>query len=160
MEEIVIEQTTLWDLLSEPSLSLHLPRFALFLVFAITLEIIYTKKKVCVMCSMPTVILQLHTGIFGITGIYYMMTSSFHVGERVAIPAWYYPAIGTFILGMAFIFLRGAKILLVNRLISSLTVRCVIFGITIYFAITAAITPSRINKSIGKWEINKQNQVK
>lgn len=152
MEEIIIERTTLWDLLSEPSFSLHLPRFALFLSLAIIFEIIYSKKKLCLMCSASTVILLLVTGIGGIIGIYYNVTSSFYDGDRVPIPHWYYPVIGVFITGITFVFVKGANALLNDRLISNFVIRYLMFGITVYFAITTAMTPGRINKSLEAWE--------
>jgi hypothetical protein len=153
MEGIIIERTTLWDLLSEPSMSLHLPRFALFLFIATILEMVYSKKRVCLQCSVSTVALQLVTGICGIIGIFYMVTSSFYDGDRVPIPFWYYPVIGIFITGLTVVFIRGAKTLLNKQLISHCIVRSLMFGITVYFAITAAITPSRINKSLAKCEM-------
>jgi hypothetical protein len=104
------------------------------------------------------VALQLATGIFGIIVLFYMMTSAFHDGERVSIPIWYYPATGALILGITLTFLKGAKSLLKQHLFSNCLVRSLMFGITVYFAVATTITPTRVNRSLEKWEKMKLNQ--
>lgn len=155
--ETIIETTTLWDLLAEPSITLQLPRFALFLFISIILEIIYSKKKVCLMCSIPIVTLQFITGICGIIAIYYMVTSSFFEGDRVSTPIWYYPSTAIFIVGITLVFLKGTRALMKDRLFLNCMIRCLIFGFTVYFAISVIMTPYNINKVREKADQERQN---
>lgn len=145
-------------MLSEPSLTLQLPRFALFLFIAIVCEIICSMKKVCLLCSASTVSLLMITGIGGIIAVTLMVSAYIYVGTRVGIPVWYYPLSAIFVLGITIAFLRGVKILLEERLFLNGMMRSVLFGITVYFAITTIVTPTRVNRSIEKWERTKQNQ--
>ena len=153
-----METTSLWELLLESSFSLHMPRFALFLFMALILEITYSKRKVCPMCSASTVILQLVTGVSGIIAAYYLSTSYFYEGDRIRIPVWYYPVVGLFLFSVSLLFVWGTKSLLRNRMISNLIIRSIVFGVTVYFAFVTAITPTIINKNLEKWEKAKQNQ--
>jgi len=143
-------RTSLLDMLLEPAISLHLVRFTLFLFFAIFLELVCSLKRVCVMCSLSTVLLQLVTGVAGLLGINYVMTSTFLSGDRVVVPYWYYPVIGLFLFGLLLVFIKGAKSLLKERLVFNFILRCVLFGITLYFAITVVRTPSKVNTILEK----------
>ncbi len=141
-----VETTTLWDLLVAPSITLHLPRFALFLLIAIPLEIYCDRKKVCLKCSIPLVVLQLFTGIGGVIAIHLMITASFFVGDRLNIPVWYYPLSGALLCFLTAIFLNGLKGQFRERLTASGAARGVMFGVTLYFAIATITTPSKINR--------------
>ncbi len=147
-----VETTTLWELLIAPSTSLHLPRFALFLIIAIPLEIYCDRKKVCLVCSIPPVVLQLLTGIGGLVVIYSMSTTSFSFGDRVAIPVWYYPFMGVLLCFLGVVFLNGIKGLLRDRYRVNAVVRSLIFGISVYFAISTIITPTKLNQVLKEWE--------
>lgn len=150
--EPTAEIVTLWHLLSEPSLTLQLPRFSLFLFISIILEIICSKKKICLLCSASTVSLLMFTGIGGIIAVTLMISSHIYIGTRVAVPIWYYPVTAILILGITLAFLTGVKFLLRRHLFSNAIIRCLIFGITVYFAVTTIITPTRVNRSIAEWE--------
>lgn len=80
--------------------------------------------------------------------IYYMMTGSYYAGDRVSIPIWYYPAVAVFISGISAVFLTGVQALLKERLLASCTIRCMIFTISVCFAIITAITPTRVNSAL------------
>ena len=159
MEEIVIESTTLWDLLIDPSyLVIHLPRFALFLIIAIPLLIYCDKKGNTVLCTFATVILMVCTTVFGIVGIYYFVTASIYPGYRFPIPIWFYPltlsiiifTVCMFTIGIKKDYRRNTKPLVVYRIL--------IFIITSAFSVIAISTPHKINKQIEAWEKEQQNQ--
>lgn len=149
---MVVESTTLWDLFITPSITLHLPRFALFLIIAIPVEIYCDRKKVCLMCSIPPVVLQLLAGLGGLVAIYSMSASSFFLGDRVAIPIWYYPFTGILLCFLGVVFLNGLKGLLRDRYRVNAGVRSLIFGISVYFAISTITTPTKLNQVLEEWE--------
>jgi len=157
MEPIIIK-TTLWDLLTEPRISLHLPRFGLFLLLAILLEIGCSRNRVQLKCSVPTVLLQILTGTGGIIATYLMVTASFHTGDRVPIPVWYYPSAGLALFVFTGVFIRGAKVLLEEKRKKNCIIRSLLYVLTVYFAITTIITPSRVNGLLEKMDNERQNQ--
>jgi len=147
MEQAVVG-VTLWDLLREPAVCLHLPRYALFLLIAIPLEIYADRRRVCPSCAIATVFLQLTTGLGGIATIYLLMSGSFEVADRILVPAWYYPLMvvlvgvpaGFFMVGICRLFLMGKT--------RNALVRCMIFLGTLYFAASVIMTPVRVNRMI------------
>ncbi|MDF7801081.1 hypothetical protein P4C99_16515 [Pontiellaceae bacterium B1224] len=151
-----VEATTLWDLFWEPSLTLHLPHFALFLIVAFILELIVSRKKVCLYCTVPTVIFLLLTGIGGIVAITLMLSAHIYIGTRAIMPIWYYPVTVAFIFVAIVFFMKGAKSLLKERLIYNCSIRCLIFVITVYFSIVTLTTPIKVNASIEAWETTEQ----
>lgn len=158
METTVVETNTLWDLLTAPSISLHLPRFAAFLLVAVLLEIYCDRKKVCMQCSLSTVSLQLFTGVLGILAIYSMATASFSVGDRVPIPGWYYPLAIAGLCIPTILFLKGVRRQFRERLRRVGTIRCILFALTLYFAISTITTPTKLNRILAQWERAEQRQ--
>lgn len=155
-----METTTLWDLLTEPRISLHLPRFALFLFLAISFEIGCSLKRVQLKCTIPTLTLQVLTGIGGIIATYFMVNATFHAGDRVPIPFWYYPVM---IIGLAIpsvFFIRGAKALLKEKHRKNCIVRCLIYALTAYFSITTIATPHKINHLLEKMDNERQVEIR
>jgi len=155
---LTTESATIWDLLAGSRMSLHLPRFALFLFTAFILEIKWGLKKVQWQCSTATVTLQLITGIGGIVAYYYMATSVFYDGDRVSFSGWYYPLTGFILLFFTALFIRGVSPLLKSTSKKNGIARCIIFALTVYFAITTIMTPHKINHNLEQSEKEKQNQ--
>lgn len=143
---------TLWETLAQPWLCLHLPRFALFLFLALNVEVVASMKKVCPGCSIPTQTLLLVTGIFGILTNFFLVTHLYHPGDRLSIPMWYYPTAATFILGVTILFADGVRELLKDRRLANAITRCLLFAMALTFAISAARTPTRINRWLEEWE--------
>ena len=141
---------TLWTLSAEPRLSLHLPRFALFLLIAIILAIKWSLKKLQWPCSIPTVTLQLITGVGGVVAYCFMMTAVFHTGDRVSIPGWYYPLTGFILLLLTVLFIRGVDPLLKGSSKKNGIARCIIYALSTYFAISTIMTPHKINRNLDK----------
>lgn len=156
--ETIITETSLWDLLSEPWNGLHLPRFCLFLFLALLFEIYCDIKKFSLACAFSTVVLQLLTGIAGVTALYFMGTTTFTTGERVLIPLWYYPATGILFFIPVVLFLRGARELFAERFRLNGVIRGIIFCLTMYFSITVIATPHEINIILERFENERQNQ--
>lgn len=153
-----MEDKTLWDLLIQPAFSLHLPRFALFLMVALLLEIYCDRKKICLTCSIPTVGLQLFTGVIGIIAIYSMATASFSVGDRVPIAGWYYPLAIVGLCIPSIIFLKGVRSQFSERLRRVGTIRCILFALTLYFAISMITTPTKLNRVLAQYELEAQSR--
>jgi len=152
MESIFMETTTLWDLLIESRISLHLPRFALFLFLSISFEIGCSLRRIQLKCTIPTVILQALTGIGGIIATYFMVKTTFYAGDRIPIPFWYHPVM---ILGLGIlsvIFIYGAKALLKQKHIKNCVIRCLVYALTVYFLITTIATPHKINSLLEKMD--------
>ena len=149
---LTTESVTLWELLTGPRLSLHLPRFALFLFLSIILEIKWGLKKIQWRCSIPTVILQLITGISGVVAYYFMVTATFYTGDRVAITVWYYPITGSILLCLTILFIRGIDPLLKGTSKKNGVARCIIFALSAYFAISTIMTPHKMNRSLDRCE--------
>lgn len=158
---VVVEKVTLWHLLAEPSLTLHLPRFALFLLTALLLEIYCDRRRVCLSCAIPTIIVQLLTGIGGVCATYYLMTGSFQAGECLEVPWWYIPVTSFGLIVPTFYFLRGMLLLVKEQRTSHAGKRCMvirglIYAVSIYFAITVVVTPYRLNHKIQTWTAEQQ----
>ncbi len=154
------ENTPLWALLAEPRLSLHLPRFALFLLVSMILEIKWGLKKIQWRCSIPTVTLQLITGVSGIVAYYLMMTATFYTGDRVPIPGWYYPLTGFILFFLSLLFIRGVEPLLKGTSKKNGIARCILYALSAYFAISTIMTPHKINRDLDKWQTeDRTNQV-
>ncbi len=152
METTIIE-TTLWDLLRDPMLGLHFPRFALFLSISIILEIYCDIKKTRLACSLPTVTLQIYTVIGGLVSVYFTTSTYFNIGERVTIPFYFY-FFTIFIIGiLTAIFFKGIISLFKEKMIKNCVIRIIIYIITIYFTITVIVTPYKVNKILQKREI-------
>ena len=159
METTIIE-TTLWDLFRDPMLGLHFPRFALFLFISILLEIYCDIKKNRLSCSLPTIMLQILTVIVGLAAVYYMTTTSFEVGDRILISFWYY-LLTILIIGiLTAIFLKGIIGLFKEKLIKNCVIRIIIYGVTIYFAITVIVIPYKANEILQKREIEERTNSK
>lgn len=156
--QIPVTETTLWDLLTEPLISLRLPRFGLFLMIALLFEIYCDRKKVCLRCSLSTVTLQLLTGVGGIVAIFYMVTGAFSIGDRVIIPVWYYPLTLTSLSILTALFLKGVRQLFRERFVLSGVIRCIIYAATLYFAVATITTPTKLNRSLAQWERDAQSQ--
>ncbi len=147
---LTTETATLWTLFAGPRLGLHLPRFALFLFVAMILEIKWSLKKLQWHCSMPTVTLQLITGVGGVVAYYFMLTASFYTGDRVSIPDWYYPLTGSALFFLTVLFIRGVDPLLKGTSKKNGIARCIIYALSVYFAISTIMTPHKINRSLDK----------
>lgn len=147
---LTTESVTLWELLIGPRLSLHLPRFALFLLVSMILEIKWGLKKIQWRCSIPTVTLQLITGISGIVAYYFMVTAVFYTGDRVSIPGWYYPLTGFILFFLTVLFIRGIDPLLKGTSKKNGIARCIIYALSAYFAISTIMTPHKINRNLDK----------
>lgn len=151
MEQVVVE-TTLLNLLKEPALCLHLPRFALYLLIAIPLEIYADRKCVCPSCAISTVALQVMTGIGGIVTIYVLMVSRFETGDRIAVPVWFYPLMVVLVgIPVAF-FVKGIRRLLSLGRVTNAVVRCMIFVVALYFASTVIMTPVKVNRMLVRFD--------
>ena len=159
MEEYVIERTTLWDLLIDPSyLVIHLPRFALFLIIAIPLLIYCNKKRNSVACTLATVLLMVCTIVFGIVGMYYFMTAHILPGYRFPIPVWYYPLTLSILIFSSGMFTVGFKKDSRQNTKPLVVCRTLIYLITSAFSIIAISAPYKINKQLEAWEKDQQNQ--
>ena len=153
MDDVQIVQTvTLWDLLREPSLTLQLPRFALFLFVAIIAVIILDRKRLTIDCTFPTVSILLATGLLGVYCHYALLTSWIFEGIRIYIQPWYYPFCFGGLLLFSALFLRGAIQLARDGRTGNLAVRVVLLLLTLYFAVATILTPSRTNRLIEKAE--------
>lgn len=146
------EAITLWDLLSAPSVSLHLPRFALFLLVAIPLEIYADRKKISPACAISSVFLQLVTGLAGILMIYLLTTARFLPGDRIVIPFWYYPTVMILVGLPVGFFIAGMRSLIKAGNLHHVVVRCIVFGVALYFASTVVMTPFAVNRDLERWE--------
>jgi cytochrome bd-type quinol oxidase subunit 2 len=149
---MVIEQITFWDLLVQPSLTLHLPRFALFLLIALILQTVCDRKKLHTQCSISTAVLLLTTGVGGILMHYYMLTSSFELGDRVPVPGWYYPALLILLVAVTLPAAKGVVTLHKNHFKTYAVIRTALLLFSIYFAVRVIITPTVINRNLIRWE--------
>ena len=156
--EVLVETTTLWDLLKEPWIALHMPRFGVFLFVALLIEIFCDIKRVNILCSFSTVLLLLLTGIAQSITWYYMCTTSFMYGERLLIPLWYYPVTAIMLIVLSVIFITGVAGMFKEKFKINGILRCIVFGISSYFAITLILTPTNINKVFEQLENEEQNQ--
>ncbi|MGE4489477.1 MAG: hypothetical protein AB7E95_08045 [Kiritimatiellales bacterium] len=143
---------TIWKLLSEPWLGLHFPRFALFLMFALFAEIHCDRKKISIPYSSATVLLLLAMGIPATVALYFQTTILFHPGDRVSVPFWYCPLTLSILTALLILFIRGLITLLREQHMRNGITRGIIFGITVYFAVTAIRTPYAINKSLAQMD--------
>lgn len=139
---------TLWGLLKEPSVCLHLPRFALFLLVAIPLEIYADRRRICPSCAMATVFLQLITGLWGIATIYALLSSRFESVDRIFIPFWYFPLMVILVGVPSGFFVVGVRRLFSMGKFRNALVRCFIFVVTLYFAGTVIMTPVKVNRML------------
>lgn len=153
-----METTTLWDLMTEPYISLHLPRFALLLFVSILFEIGCSWNRIQLKCTIPTLTLQALTGIGGIIATYFMVKTTFHAGDRVPVPLWYYPVVVVGLGILSSVFFRGARALLREKRRKNCIIRCLIYALTVYFAITTITTPHKINHLLEKMDNERQNQ--
>ena len=140
------------DLFTAPSLSLHLPLFALLLMIAIIAEIALSRKQISLKCSHSTMTLLLATGLAGFISIYQLQTSCFKAGDRILISAWHYPIAVAIILAITLPFLSGVRTLIRKRRFAHGIIRCLIFAASLYFSITVAVTPTRVNKALERAE--------
>ncbi len=153
----MIEGTTLWSSLIQPTIGLHFPRFALFILVAIPVEIFCEMRSRCFACSFTTIFLQLLVGISATVGSYYFHTTYYDFGERLRPPSWYYP-LTAFVLLLAFVpFAIGIRSQLGRRQFLICGLRCVTFSLTVFFATTAMTTPFQVNRALEKIETEKQN---
>lgn len=156
-EESSREATTLWDLLIRPTIGLHFARFALFILIALPVEIFCDMRSRCLACSFTTILLQLLIGVSATVGSYFLYTLDFPPGERLHPPSWFYPAAVVTLLLAIVTFSCGIRSELkqCRRLTSAL--RGVTFSMTVFFAITAMMTPFELNQALDKMETEEQN---
>lgn len=157
MDESSIEVTTLWGLLIRPAIGLHLARFALFILIALPIEIFCDLKSRCFACSFTTIFLQLLIGVSVTVASYFFYTTFYLPGERMTPPAWYYPMTFTVVLFAIIIFSIGLWSELRRGQRFTSVLRGVTFSLTVFFAITAIMTPFELNRAIEKRETEKQN---
>ncbi len=145
----------LWTLLAEPwpwanTPILNLPRFALFLLCALILEIICSRKRVNLLCTWSTEAILLSVGLVKLLALYFVCTTVF-LG-LVQIPLWYYPVTLTIVLIALLAFWKGAIALLREGLIVNCAVRSLLFFIAVCFMITTIAIPSNLNAALTKNE--------
>ena len=152
-----MEATTLWDLLIRPTIGLHFARFALFLLIALPIEIFCDLRSRCFACSFTTIFLQLLIGVSATVSSYFFYTTFYLPGERMYPPAWFYPMTITVLLLAIVTFSIGIwrEVRRCQRLTCAL--RGVTFSLTVFFAITAMMTPIELNRALDKMETEKQN---
>lgn len=157
MDQSDTEVATLWNLLTQPAIGLHFRRFALFILIALPVEIFCDMRSRCFACSFSTIFLILLIGVSATVASYSLHTTFYQPGERMHPPAWFYPATITPLLLTAVTFSLGIRnqIKQCQRLTSVL--RCVTFSLTVFFAITAIMTPVEVNRALEKMETKKQN---
>ncbi len=149
MEGIIVERTTLWDILTDSSyLVIHLPRFALFLMFAIPLLMYCDKKRNFPTCTFATAFLMVCTGVFGIAGIYYFKTVHIYPGYRFPIPIEYYLLTWSILIFSASMFLMGLMKDFRRNTKPLILCRVLIFLITAGFSMIAISSPLKINKQL------------
>ena len=148
--EYMTERVTLWDMLCESSFTLQLPRFALFLFVSLIILIVLDRKKLSQACSFPTVILQLMTGLLGIYAYYWLYTAAIFSNTRMYIQPWYYPVCLIILCSLTAVFVRGCIDLVTAGRTKNMIVRSVIYCVALYFAFTAAYTPTYVNRSLAE----------
>ena len=145
------ETTNLWIFLEEAwsgSTMLNFPRFALFLLCALILEIICSRKRVNLLCTWSTEAILLAVGVVNRLAVYFIFATVF-LG-LVRIPLWYYPVTLTMVLIALLAFLKGAIALLREGLIANCAARSLLFFIAIYFAVATIAIPPRFNAGLTK----------
>ncbi len=157
LDESSMEATTLWDLLIRPTIGLHFPRFAIFILIALPIEIFCNRRSRRFAPSFSTICLQVLIGVSATAGSYFLYTTDFPPGERLHPASWFYPAAVSALLFAVVTFSVGiwTELRRCQRLTSAL--RAVTFSLTVFFAITALMTPSEINRALDKMETEKQN---
>ena len=155
MDQSVIEGTTLWSSLIQPAIGFHFPRFALFIVVAIPFELFCDMRSRCVACSFTTIFLQLLVGISAAVASYYFYTTYYAYGERMRPPFWYFPLTASVLLLSVASFSIGVWSQLRDRQIVTVAFRCLIFSLTVFFAITLIMTPLEVNRALEKSEITR-----
>lgn len=156
MDQSVPEATTLWSKLVQPTIGLHFPRFALFILFALPVEIFCDVRSRCFTCSFSTIFLQLLIGVSATVASYYCYTTFYLPGERMHLPSWLFPLIITALLLPFVSFSFGVASQLRRGEFLTCVLRCVIFSLTVFFAITVIMTSSGLNKWLEKLESEKQ----
>lgn len=157
MAESSRKANTLWDLLIRPTIGLHFARFAIFILIALPIEIFCNRRSRRFAPSFSTICLQVLIGVSATAGSYFLYTTDFPPGERLLPPSWFYPAAVVALLLAVVTFSVGicSELRRHQRLTSAL--RGVIFSLTVFFAITALMTPIEINRALDKMETENQN---
>ena len=158
MDQSVTEATTLWSLLVRPTIGLHFPRFALFILVAIPVELFCDIRSRCFTCSFTTILLQLLVGVSTTVASYYFYTTYYDHGDRMRPPSWYFPLTSSVILLAVVSFSIGIRRELRKRQFLTCALRSVTFFLTVIFAITTMITPFEVNSALEKMETQKQNK--
>lgn len=148
----MVERITLWDMLCEPSLTLQLSRFALFLLIAIITLAVLDCRKLSISCSFSTVMLLLTTGLIGIYAYYCLLTSFIYVNTWMYIQPWYYPICILTITALTAAFICGGIGLVRKGRTKNMIVRSLIYGFALYFAFTAVFTPTKTNMIMARSE--------
>ena len=144
--------TTLWTQFTEPWLGLHLPRFALYLLAAIILEIYCTRKKSDPTASVLLVGLQLLTGVCGIVFAFYTRTASFLPGDRFTVPYWNGPFAHAFLAALTGLFIWNLLRQRKRPPLRADAIRGILFAIAVGFALTVITTPAKVNRMIIEYE--------
>jgi hypothetical protein len=148
----VTEGTTLWGLLIQPAIGLHFPRFALFILIALPLEIFCDLRSRCFACSFSTIFLQLLIGVSATGAFYLLFTTFYPPGERIHMPPWFYPATVSMLLLIIVTFSIGVRNELRRGRRVTSGLRVATFMVTVAFAITAIQTPLALNRALEKAE--------
>ena len=152
MDQSVTEGITLWGLLTQPAIGLHFPRFALFILIALPLEIFCDLRSRCFACSFSTIFLQLLIGVLATVAFYSLCTIAYLPGERLQTPPWYYSATVLALLLVSVAFSFGIRNELRRGRRATSALRVATFSVTVVFAITAILTPLALNRALEKVE--------
>lgn len=139
-------------MLKEPWAVLHLPRFALFLIFALVVEILSSRKKINPLCSWSTITLLLLTTLGGLFEFYFLLTTPWAWLGPFTIPVLYCPVVVAILLISLLSCIAGIRLLWKERLYFNCIARGVIFTAAFYFAITTAVAPVKVNATLKERE--------
>lgn len=156
--EAFATRTTLWTLLTEPALGLHLFRFALYLLIAVAAEIYCTRKRSDPTSSLLLVGLQLLTGINGIVIAFYTHTGSFRPGDRFSVPIWNGAFATALLASITVLFIWNLLRQTKRPPIRAAILRGIMFAIAVGFALTVIRTPDTVNKMLIEFEQEHQSQ--